>query len=214
MQFLNLKLLVYCIYLKLCQLGCLLLLRQRILVWEWLRLLTTKRHLSWKLSMRLTQNNTNSCVWQLWLWNWFSFCFGIMCIDIILQLKVVSIVFFKLVCDLWKELSNSTYHVFPHVFNSVLLKNLTWHLLLFILHSMNEVTKVTSLTPNRSMIVFARHSSIIAHFYLNLLVFLLFFLQFFLVCDLLFFNLDFLKLADLVFEFLQVLLDFKSKRNN
>ena len=212
MQFLNLKLLIYCLDLKLRQ--------DWLLRWESslilkLLLLTTIGHLRWLHLRRLLLSNLwhnrrlNTCMRQLRLRNWLSSCFRVMSVYVVLKHEVVRILLFKIFSDFRKNLTNAFQHVLAHVFDSVLLENLSGHLLLLILHSMYKMAKVASLTPNRSMIILAWHRPIISNLNLHFFIFPMFFIHLFLISSLLLLGITFLKCFDLSFNFRQILRYFE-----
>ena len=153
------------------------------------------------------------------MWNRFTSCFRIVSIYVILYLKIVCILIFKFIGNFRKNFSNTCYHVFAHIFISILLENKTWHLLLFELNSVNKVTKVSTLAPDRSVIILARHSPIVTYFDLNSFIFLQFLFVLLIRNHLLFLGnlqirVKLLKCFDLTFHCLNVLLVFKSDLNN
>lgn len=146
---------------------------------------------------------------HLWLWYWHSLSssLSIMIVYVILNHKVIrtrSIEFFSLS---WIDFFDGIYHVFTHIFISVLLKNQSWNLLFFILNRMNKMTEISSRTSLHSMIILARNRPVITNFNLNFFSFFLKSLNFF---SLLRFLIKIFKLLNLSPDSLNVLLVFKT----
>ena len=97
-----------------------------------------------------------------------------MVVDEVLKHEVVRVLFHKVFGSGAVDFSDGIKHVFAHVFVSVLLKHFPGKRLFLILNSMYKMTKITPLTSLRAMIIFARHSSIIANFNNLIFNFLLF----------------------------------------
>ena len=126
----------------------------------------------------------------------------------VLNCILISLNFWKLFSNLRLYFSDGFQLVFSHIVISMLEKYFSWQLLLFIFFDVNEITKISSLTSLRTMVIFARDGFSIVNFYqlVTMLILIFFFSLRFLTISL------FIWLNQLL-EILQIVLMIQSNFN-
>lgn len=126
----------------------------------------------------------------------------------VLNCILISLNFWKLFSNLRLYFSDGFQLVFSHIVISMLEKYFSWQLLLFIFFDVNEITKISSLTSLRTMVIFARDGFSIVNFYqlVTMLILIFFFSLCFLTISL------FIWLNQLL-EILQIVLMIQSNFN-
>lgn len=89
-----------------------------------------------------------------------------MCVDKLLKLEPSGAIVLELLGLVGKDFFDAIQHVLSNVLVTKGLEHLTRKLLSFILRGMDEVAVVSSIASLGTVEVLARHSSVVAHFYL------------------------------------------------